>query len=144
KGALDEDVTFTFAAIPDRAPTIALTKDPEPQARGSLLLAYKIEDDYGAIGAQAAFALKQKARPDGSAPRPLYGAPDFPLVMPQPRTRNGAGQTTKDLSDHPWAGAEVMLTLTARDEAGNEGSSEATEFTLPQRVFVKPLARALI
>ena len=138
RGVLDDDVTFTFAAIPDRAPTIALTKDPEPQARGSLQLAYKIEDDYGVIGAQAAFALKQKAG------RPLYGAPDFSLVLPQARTRNGAGQTTKDLSDHPWAGADVTVTLTAKDEAGNEGSSTPTEFKLPERVFTKPLPRALI
>ena len=144
RGVLDDDVTFTFAAIPDRAPTIALTKDPEPQARGSLQLAYKIEDDYGVIGAQATFALKQKAGPDGRVPRPLYGAPDFSLVLPQARTRNGAGQTTKDLSDHPWAGAEVALTLTAKDEAGNEGSSTPTEFKLPERVFIKPLPRALI
>ena len=144
RGVLDDDVTFTFAAIPDRAPTIALTKEPEPQARGSLQLAYKVEDDYGVIGAHANFALKEKVGPDGRVPRPLYGAPDFALVLPQVRTRNGVGQTTKDLSDHPWAGAEVMLTLTARDEAGNEGSSTPTEFKLPERVFVKPLARALI
>jgi uncharacterized protein (TIGR02302 family) len=144
KGVLDDDVTFAFAAIPDRVPTIALTKEPEPQARGSLQLAYKIEDDYGVIGAQANFALKQKTGPDGKTPRPLYGAPDFSLVLPQARTRNGAGQTTKDLSDHPWAGAEVTLTLTAKDEAGNEGSSTPVEFKLPERVFIKPLARALI
>ena len=144
KGVLDEDVSFTFAAIPDRAPTIQLTKDPEPQMRGSLQLAYKVEDDYGVISAQANFALKEKARADGSVPRALYSAPDFPLVLPQLRTRNGAGQTTKDLSDHPWAGAEVVLTLTARDEAGNEGASAPFEFKLPERIFVKPLARALI
>jgi len=76
--------------------------------------------------------------------RPLYGAPDFALSLPQARTRSGAAQTTKDLSDHPWAGAEVVMTLTARDEAGNEGASAPTEFKLPERVFVKPLARALI
>ena len=57
-------------------------------------------------------------------PRPLFGAPDFALTLPQARTRNGAGQTTKDLTDHPWAGAEVTMTLVARDEAGNEGRSE--------------------
>jgi len=34
RGVLDEDVTYTFAAIPDRAPTIALTKEPEAQLRG--------------------------------------------------------------------------------------------------------------
>ncbi len=36
------------------------------------------------------------------------------------------------------------MTLVARDEAGNEGRSEPTEFQLPQRIFVKPVARALI
>ena len=70
RGVLDEDVTYTFAAIPDRAPTIALTKEPEPQLRGSLQLAYKVEDDYGVIGAQATFALKdaKRARREGAAP----------------------------------------------------------------------------
>src|SRR5436305_11209115 len=92
RGALDEDVTFTFAAIPDRPPTIALTKDPEPQARGALQLSYKVEDDYGVVGAQAQFALKQKEAPDGRALRPLYGAPDFTLSLPQARARSGAAQ----------------------------------------------------
>src|SRR3954469_13642185 len=144
RGVLDDDVTYTFAAIPDRAPTIALTKEPEPQMRGSLQLSYKVEDDYGVIGAQATFALKDRKGSDSKEPRALYSAPDFPLVLPQARTRSGAAQTTKDLSDHPWAGAEVVMTLTARDEAGNEGASTPTEFKLPERIFTKPLARALI
>jgi uncharacterized protein (TIGR02302 family) len=36
------------------------------------------------------------------------------------------------------------MTLVARDEANNEGTSAPAEFRLPQRVFVKPLARAII
>src|SRR3954452_5442092 len=144
RGVLDDDVTYTFAAIPDRAPSIALTKEPERQMRGSLQLSYKVEDDYGVIGAQATFALKDRKGSDSKEPRALYSAPDFPLVLPQARTRSGAAQTTKDLSDHPWAGAEVVTTLTARDEAGNEGASTPTEFKLPERIFTKPLARALI
>ena len=51
----------------------------------------------------------------------------MPLVLPQARTRNGVGQTTKDLSEHPWAGADVVLTLLALDEGGNEGRSEPFE-----------------
>ena len=50
----------------------------------------------------------------------------------------------KDLSEHPWSGADVLITLVARDEAGNEGRSATTEFRLPQRVFTKPMAKALI
>ena len=71
-------------------------------------------------------------------------APDFPLVLPQARTKNGVGQTTKDLTEHPWAGVDVAMILTARDEAGNEGQSAAFEFRLPERPFSKPMARALV
>src|SRR5262249_54536998 len=90
------------------------------------------------------FELKPAAAGQGKARRPLFGAPDFSLVLPQARTRSAVGQTTKDVSDHPYAGAEVALTLVARDEAGNEGRSTPTELQLPERIFVKPLARALI
>jgi uncharacterized protein (TIGR02302 family) len=136
------DVTWSFTAIPDRAPSIALTKDPEPQLRGSLQLSYKIEDDYGVVDARALFERKPSA--DGAKARPLFGPPDMPLTLPQARTRNGAAQTTKDLSEHPWAGVDVVLSLLAHDEGGNEGRSEPFEMQLPERPFGKPLARALI
>ena len=35
------------------------------------------------------------------------------------------------------------MTLAAHDEGGNEGKSDPVEITLPQKSFVKPLARAL-
>jgi len=136
---------WKFSAIPDRAPTIALAKDPERQARGSLQMSYKIEDDYGVTEAQAHFAVRPADGPKPAAePRPLFDAPKFALVLPNARTRNGVGQTVKDLSEDPYAGADVTLTLTARDEAGNEGHSEPFNMRLPERLFTKPLARALI
>ncbi len=136
---------WKFSAIPDRAPTIALAKDPERQARGSLQMSYKIEDDYGVTEAQARFAFRPGDAPKPAAePRPLFEAPRFPLVLPNARTRNGVGQTVKDLSEDPYAGADVTLTLTAKDEAGNEGRSEPFNMRLPERLFTKPLARALI
>ncbi len=131
---------WKFTAIPDRPPTIALAKDPERQARGSLQMAYKIEDDYGVTEAQAHFSAREGA----AATRPLYVPPSFSLVLPNARTRNGVGQTVKDLSEDPYAGADVTLTLTAKDEAGNEGKSEPFNMRLPERLFTKPVARALI
>ena len=83
-------------------------------------------------------------RRQGRRPRPLFDPPQFPLVLPNARTRNGVGQTVKDLSEDPYAGADVTLTLTAKDEAGNEGKSEPFNMRLPERLFTKPLARALI
>jgi uncharacterized protein (TIGR02302 family) len=144
---------WKFTATPDRAPTIALAKDPERQARGSLQMSYKIEDDYGVTEAQAHFAARPADAPKGNEKatqekaaetRPLFAAPQFSLVLPNARTRNGVGQTVKDLSEDPYAGADVTLTLTAKDEAGNEGKSEPFSMRLPERLFTKPLARALI
>jgi uncharacterized protein (TIGR02302 family) len=136
---------WKFSATPDRAPTIALAKDPERQARGSLQMSYKLEDDYGVTEARARFAVRpgDGMRP-AAEPRPLFEAPQFSLVLPNARTRNGVGQTVKDLSEDPYAGADVTLTLTARDEAGNEGASEPFNMRLPERLFTKPLPRALI
>ncbi|WP_398482759.1 TIGR02302 family protein [Tardiphaga sp.] len=133
---------WKFTSTGDRPPTISLAKDPERQARGSLLLAYKLEDDYGVTEAHAQFA----AKPADSKvkPRPLFDPPSFSLVLPNARTRNGVGQTVKDLSEDPYAGADVTLTLTAKDEAGNEGKSDAIATRLPERLFTKPLPRALI
>jgi uncharacterized protein (TIGR02302 family) len=138
------DLAWTFTAIPDRPPSIELTKDPEPQARGAVQFTYKVEDDYGVADAQAVIALKPEVSKSGDAPRPLYAAPDVQLVLPQPHARSGVAQTIKDLSEHPWSGADVTITLVAHDEAGNEGRSAPTEFKLPQRLFTKPVAKALI
>ncbi|THD54062.1 MAG: TIGR02302 family protein [Bradyrhizobium sp.] len=135
---------WRFSAIPDRAPTIALAKDPERQARGSLQLSYKIEDDYGVTEARALFAVRRAGAAKGADPRPLFDPPQLSLVLPNARTRNGVGQTVKDLSEDPYAGADVTLTLTAKDEAANEGRSEPFNMRLPERLFTKPLARALI
>jgi uncharacterized protein (TIGR02302 family) len=137
------DLTWTFVAIPDHPPKIELIRDPERQARGALRLDYRVEDDYGVSDAKATFALKDEATEKASR-HPLFSAPDFALALPQARARSGTAQTTHDLTEHPWAGAQVMMTLVAHDEAKNEGRSEPREVTLPQRIFVKPLARALI
>jgi len=137
-----DDVGWSFNAIPDLPPTIALTKDPQEQSRGSLLLSYRLEDDYGVTKAEATFTRKDGKAAQGS--HPLFGPPDFALILPQARTKKGTAQTIKDLTDHPWAGAEVTMTLVAHDDAGNIGKSAPFNYRLPQRTFTKPLARALI
>jgi uncharacterized protein (TIGR02302 family) len=133
-----------FTAVPDRPPTIALAKDPERQARGGLQLSYKLEDDYGVSEAQAHFMVRPGEAEGAQKPRPLFEPPQFALALPNARTRNGVGQTAKDLSQDPYAGADMTLTLSAKDEAGNEGHSEPFNMRLPERLFTKPLARALI
>jgi uncharacterized protein (TIGR02302 family) len=132
--------TFNFTVIPDKAPTIALTDKPKANLHGSLTLAYKIDDDYGVSSAEATFS-----KPGNSGPtRSLAEPPKVSLTLPGTPGGLGEAQTTIDLSDHPWAGARVVMSLAARDEGGNEGKSEPTEVKLPQRPFTKPLAKALV
>jgi uncharacterized protein (TIGR02302 family) len=133
---------FGFVAIPDRPPSIRLVGRPQANARGSLTLKYAIGDDYGVSGAEAAFSdpLVGGRKP----PRSLVGPPKMPLALPLGARGLGSGQTTADLSEHPWAGAQVTLQLHAKDEGGNEGLSDPIRVTLPQRPFYQPIARALV
>ena len=132
-----------LVAVPDRPPTIALREVPRANARGSLTLAYNLSDDYGVASAEALLA---DPAIDGAptAGKPLVAAPKVPLALPGITNGIGDGDTTADLSDSPWAGAQVKMTLVARDEGGNEGRSEPVTLSLPQKPFANPLARALV
>jgi uncharacterized protein (TIGR02302 family) len=131
-------VGLRIEAIPDRPPEIAFSAPPEVNARGTFTLIYKGRDDYGITALEG---LVEKG-PVFKGRRTLVPAPKMPLTLPG--TGEEATRSLVDLTEHPWAGARVKLTLAAKDEADQEGRSEAIEFTLPQRPFTKPLAKALV
>ena len=139
-GAKAAAVALSVAAAGQ--PVIALTEEPRANLSGSLTLSYKIEDRYGLTGARAEFARKG----EGAGPAPHTLAPPPQAALQLPATADGAGQarTTADLSEHPWAGAKVTMTLSATSVSGKTGVSAPVEITLPQRLFRNPLARALI
>ena len=132
--------SWGFAIIPDSAPTIRFSGEPKRAVNGALELHYEIEDDYGAASAAANFDLAEQQAPDA---RPLYGPPEMPLALPR-RSKGPVAKTTRDLTEHVWAGAPAKLTLTATDAAGQEARSETKTFVLPERTFTNPLARAVI
>ena len=131
--------TLHFTVIPDNAPTIEFAGPIKSAARGAMTLTYRIEDDYGATGAEAQLTL-----PETAGARPLYDVPKLSLAVPANRARSATVTATRDISEHPFAGASLKMTLVARDDAGNEGRSASREEVLPGRFFVNPLARALI
>ncbi len=134
---------FDFTAIADQPPTIALRDVPKYNARGSLTLAYTTQDDYGVSKAEATFSSPTMDGEPFEGPS-LVPPPVVALSLPGITSGIGAGDTRADLSDHPWAGARVTMTLVAHDEGGNEGRSEPVEITLPQKPFVNPVARAIV
>ena len=132
---------FEIEATPLGAPTVTLLEPPRGNLSGSLTLHYSLADRYGIAGAEAEFANPAA----GSAP-PRSLVPPPKLTLRLPSTANGTGEAsmTGDLSEHPWAGAQVVLTLRATGVSGRVGAGAPTSFTLPQRAFHNPLARALV
>ena len=134
--------SVVIAVIPAGKPTIALTEDPRANLSGTLTLAYRTADHFGLAGARATFARAHEGA--GPPPRTLSPPPEAALELPASENGAGDARTTIDLSEHPWAGAKVTMTLRATSISGKTGESAPVELTLPQRVFHNPLARALV
>lgn len=131
---------WTFNVIPDTPPAIRFADEPARAVNGALELAYEVEDDYGPVSAQAIFEPAGEPAPDA---RPLYDAPEMALALPR-RGQDNAARSVRDLTEHPWAGLPVDLTLQATDAAGQKALSETKTIVLPERPFTNPLARALV
>lgn len=132
---------WAFAVVSDKPPQIRFVGEPKRAANGAFELNYQIDDDYGAATARAVFALADPQAPNA---RPLYGAPEMPLTLPRRGGKSNAARTSKDLTEHVWAGSSIKLTLVATDDAGHTASSETKTLLMPERPFANPLARAVI
>lgn len=140
-GGLETLRDWAFTVTPDDAPTIAFEGDPVRAANGAMTLNYVAQDDYRVTKARGLIELAE----DGvETARPLYEAPDLQLAVPRRSSKDGAAKTMRDLSEHPWAGAQVRMTLEADDDRGQTGRSETKTLILPGRPFANPLARAVI
>ncbi|TPM37884.1 TIGR02302 family protein [Mesorhizobium sp. B2-3-4] len=141
KSGDDELGRWAFAVLPDKPPQIRFVGEPKRAANGAFELNYEIDDDYGAATAKAVFALADPQAPGAHA---LYGPPEMPLTLPRRGGKANAAKTTKDLTEHVWAGSSIKLTLVATDDAGHTASSETKTLVMPERPFANPLARAVI
>jgi uncharacterized protein (TIGR02302 family) len=126
--------SWKFAVIPDRKPTIAFAAPPAATDRQALKLSYKTSDDYGITAARAII------RPHGRQGDPIV----LDLQLPGRSVKSVSQTVFRDLTEHPYAGLDVDITLEAADAAGQTASSRTVSFKLPQRIFTDPLARALI
>ncbi|UVK41912.1 TIGR02302 family protein [Mesorhizobium sp. AR07] len=141
KSGEDQLGRWAFAVVPDKPPQIRFVGEPKRAANGALELNYQIDDDYGAASAKAVFALADPQAPNA---HPLYGPPEMALSLPRRGGKSNAARTSKDLTEHVWAGSSIKLTLFATDDAGHTASSETKTLPMPQRPFANPLARAVI
>ena len=129
---------FVFAVRPDADPAIAFADAPGATEDGALSMRVLFEDDYGVTGAEAAMIFDLDARA-----AMLVEPPAIDLVLPANR-RNGAAQTVRDLTAHPFAGLSVPMRLIARDAAENTATSAVETVFIPERRWREPLAHALV
>ncbi|BAQ15475.1 TIGR02302 family protein [Methyloceanibacter caenitepidi] len=147
---------WQLSMIEDAAPKISLLNAPTSMPRGALRVEYGATDDYGVASAEAQFVLAGsemsdmaedvpvEERGDLAEVEPLFPPPKIVLQLPRSNAKKVEGRATQDLTAHPWAGLQVVMTLTARDQADQAGTSEPYPLILPARSFTKPLARAVI
>jgi len=156
---------WRIRTLTDQAPVIAFPYPDEVEATDTqkVRIPYTIRDDYGVISALAEIKLagEEASQIDWSADRfetapaddsetdsELAGHALDPIRLELP-VRSQAdgredGEIAEDLTAHPWAGLDVRVQLRAEDEIGQIGMSESVNFTLPERIFTDPLAKAII
>ncbi|HHN67355.1 MAG TPA: TIGR02302 family protein [Thermopetrobacter sp.] len=134
---------WPIVITPDAPPVAELTRPPGTTAAGALVLHWRVADDHGVARLRARFSLAEKqAR---GAEKPLrFKPPDYAIALNALHPKRAAGKHVQALAAHPWAGLMVTLRLRASDQAGQHGDSRPHRLRLPERRFVKPLARAVI
>lgn len=136
--------SLSFTIIPDLPPQITFDK-AEPSTKGlGTVLSYSVSDDYGVVSGEVRLANPTINGTSllGKRP-PLVPPPEIPLTLPAD-PRSGEAKTTIDLSDSPWGGTTLDLTLGIRDNAALESLSNFRKITVQQRPFTSLLARAII
>ena len=138
---------WQITAMPDAPPAIALSAEPGRRVSGEMRLSFEARDDYGVVSGRAELELDLAAadRRYGLAAEP---EPRESIILDLPMPISGDRRAftevlEEDLSQHPWAGLPVRITLFAQDAAGQEGRSEPVLATLPERRFFNPLAAAI-
>lgn len=128
--------TWTLTVIPDRAPIVRLLAVPDANSSGELDLQFSVVDDYGAT----AWGLELRPEDDPDA---LWERIEIiPAGVTNLDTENGV-RTLLETAQHPLAGSRVTIRIVADDAAGNAGRSPELGITLPHRIFLDALARAV-
>lgn len=128
--------SWRITTIADEAPEVRILAVPEATASGELDLQFSVVDDYGATR----YALE--LRPEGDETAGWLEIEMTPAGFADLDDANGV-RTLLETARHPLAGSRVDIRVVAGDAAGNTGRSPLMGITLPERVFLDALARAV-
>jgi len=123
----------------DEAPLAAFSAPIATLNDETVNVAWRARDDYGVR------RMLLRVRPVSPPPGLVQaGAIDTEIETPAGDPREAEGESEVDLGMHPYAGMEVQAQIVAVDALGQEGVSETLRFTMPEKIFLQPLARAAI
>ncbi|HEY6434507.1 MAG TPA: DUF4175 family protein, partial [Acetobacteraceae bacterium] len=127
---------WDLTVVADQPPTAAWAEPPGPAPADAqhVRLPWRTADDYGVVS----LSLEMRLRDRPSAAPIIINIP----IAGEPKSAQGVNE--QDLTASPWAGLAVTARLVARDSPGQTGRSADAVFTLPERDFHNPIARALI
>ncbi|WP_298915534.1 DUF4175 family protein [uncultured Algimonas sp.] len=132
---------FTVDALPDAPPTIDTLDDPEADKRDRLVLRFDASDDYGVEEVR----LEMIEIPDAMDIATVFDGDTSDVDTQAGGFKDATDRSVKlDLTRHPLAGRKVAARLVAVDGAGQRGVSEPFFTTVPDKIFVEPLAKAII
>ncbi len=100
----------------------------------------KIQDDYGVRRLELSLSLAPEI---DEGPR-IGGDIVLEKTITTPPMQQIENESFFDLSDHPWAGLPVMVTITAIDEAGQKAATPQRKYVLKERQFSHLLAKRLV
>lgn len=103
-------------------------------------IVWRATDEFGVEGLRLRLMLSDSDLTPGLDSTPF----EVSMTLGPPVPGEISGQEFFDLTAHLWAGRQVTGSLIATDALGQEGRSRPLVFTLPEREFSHPIARAVI
>ena len=130
---------WALNVLPDTPPSLSVNSDMKADKRDRLSFTYSFEDDYGV----EELSLKMRQLTDKSGLADKTGSVNIPLASGSVKRAEDA-EAALDMTKHEWAGRKVAGRLVAKDGLGQTADSEEVFFTVPDKIFIEPLAKAII
>lgn len=130
---------WNLVVLPDTAPQVNWTVEPKADKRDRLSFQYSLKDDYGVEQLGFEMTLLEA---DAIASEPASDTIVIPLSGKSVRETKGT-DAVLDLTKHKWAGRKVTGRLIATDGLGETAQSNFAYFTIPDKIFIEPIAKAV-
>jgi len=134
--------SWTLNMQPDLPPNIEILEPPEADKRDRLAFTYSLSDDYGVENLR----MEMVELYDGLTSETAFdGETEFAVVALSSSSIKKAENASAaiDLTKHILAGKKVIGRLVATDGRGQQAVSDPVFFTVPDKIFVEPLAKAV-